>query len=91
MPGTLFSLGVRVAPDDATVSSTIGWMQQWSAFGQFAGPPLAAWVAARVGGWDMTWTVTGALAVAGMAIAAAIARFLAGHGAGAPTAARGTP
>jgi hypothetical protein len=30
-----------------TVSTTVGWMQQWSAFGQFAGPPLVAWAAAR--------------------------------------------
>jgi CP family cyanate transporter-like MFS transporter len=79
VPGTLFSLAVRVAPDDSTVSSTVGWMQQWSAFGQFVGPPLAAWAAARAGGWHLTWWVTGAFALAGMAIAAGMARFLAGH------------
>jgi predicted MFS family arabinose efflux permease len=81
IPGTLFSLAVRVAPDEGSVSTTVGWMQQWSAFGQFAGPPLAAWAAARAGGWHVTWWVTGAFALAGMAIAAAIGRFLAGHGA----------
>jgi MFS family permease len=91
VPGTLFSLGVRVAPDDTTVSTTVGWMQQWSAFGQFAGPPMAAWVAARVGGWDMTWTVTGGFALAGMAIAAGISRFLAAHGAASAAAAQGAP
>jgi MFS transporter, CP family, cyanate transporter len=79
VPGTLFSLAVRVAPDDSTVSSTVGWMQQWSAFGQFVGPPLAAWAAARAGGWHLTWWVTGAFALAGMGIAAGMARFLAGH------------
>ena len=47
IPGTLFSLAVRVAPDEGSVSTTVGWMQQWSAFGQFAGPPLAAWGGAR--------------------------------------------
>lgn len=88
VPGTLFSLAVRVAPDDATVSSTVGWMQQWSAFGQFAGPPLAAWAAARAGGWHVIWWVTAGFALAGMGIAAAIARFLAGHPAHAPTAAQ---
>jgi hypothetical protein len=87
----LFSLGVRVAPDDTTVSTTVGWMQQWSAFGQFAGPPMAAWVAARVGSWDMTWTVTGGFALAGMAIAAGIARFLAGQGSASAAAAQGAP
>ena len=45
VPGTLFSVAVRLAPDERTVSTTVGWMQQWSAIGQFAGPPLAAWVA----------------------------------------------
>ncbi|HEY0825665.1 MAG TPA: MFS transporter [Ramlibacter sp.] len=79
VPGTLFSLAVRLAPDEGTVSSTVGWMQQWSAFGQFAGPPLAAWAAARAGGWHVTWWVTAGFALAGMCVAAAIARFLAGH------------
>jgi MFS family permease len=77
VPGTLFSLGVRVAPDDSTVSTTVGWMQQWSAFGQFVGPPLAAWAAARAGGWHVMWWVTASCALAGMGIAAGMARFLA--------------
>jgi len=91
IPGTLFSLAVRVAPDDSTVSTTVGWMQQWSAFGQFAGPPLAAWVAARAGGWHAIWWVTAGFALAGMGIAAVITRFLAGHVPGAHTAARPAP
>lgn len=90
IPGTLFSLAVRVAPEEGAVSSTVGWMQQWSAFGQFAGPPLAAWAAARAGGWHATWWVTGAFALAGLGIAAAIARLLAGHAAAQPTASRGS-
>lgn len=88
VPGTLFSLAVRVAPDEGTLSSTVGWMQQWSAFGQFAGPPLAAWAAARAGGWHVIWWVTAGFACAGMLVAAAIARFLAGHPARAPTPAQ---
>lgn len=87
VPGTLFSVAVRVAPDDSTVSTTVGWMQQCSAIGQFAGPPLAAWAAARAGSWDVMWTVTGALALAGMGVAAAIARFLLRHAAPARAAA----
>ncbi|MBC5784544.1 MFS transporter [Ramlibacter sp. USB13] len=79
VPGTLFSVAVRVAPDDTTVSSTVGWVQQLSAFGQFVGPPFAAWVAARMGGWHVIWWVTGAFALAGMGMAHAISRFLAGH------------
>lgn len=76
VPGTLFSVAVRVAPDDSTVSTTVGWMQQWSSFGQFAGPPLAAWAAARAGSWDVVWWITGTLALAGLALASAIQRFL---------------
>ncbi|MDB5954475.1 MFS transporter [Ramlibacter sp.] len=91
VPGTLFSLAVRVAPDESTVSTTVGWMQQCSALGQFAGPPLAGWVAARAGGWQATCWVTGAFALAGMGVATAMARFLAGPGRRAPAAARGSP
>jgi MFS family permease len=82
VPGTLFSVGVRVAPDEATVSTTVGWLGQLSAFGQFVGPPLAAWTAARAGGWHAIWWVTGAMALVGVGIAQAISRFLAGHSAG---------
>jgi CP family cyanate transporter-like MFS transporter len=86
VPGTLFSVGVRLAPDDSTVSSTVGWMQQWSAIGQFAGPPLAAWLAVRNGGWESTWQVTAAFAVVGMVLAAGIGRLLhrKGHASAAP-------
>lgn len=91
IPGTLFSLAVRVAPDDSTVSTTIGWMQQWSALGQFVGPPVAAWAAARAGGWHVTWWVTGGFALAGMAVAAWIARFLAGHPSSASAGVRSAP
>ena len=76
IPGTLFSLAVRLAPGDDTISTTVGWMQQWSAAGQFAGPPLVAWVAGAAGGWQWTWTVTGACSVIGLALAAQIARAL---------------
>jgi MFS family permease len=76
VPGTLFSLAVRAAPDERTVSTTVGWMQQWSSFGQFSGPPLAAWLVARTGGWDAIWWITVSLALAGMGTAAALARLL---------------
>ncbi|MEJ5991467.1 MFS transporter [Ramlibacter sp. PS3R-8] len=77
VPGTLFSLALRMAPDDGTVSTTVGWMQQWSAFGQFVGPPLAAWAAARAGHWEWTWAITGAFAMAGLALTSAIIHLLA--------------
>ena len=69
VPGTLFSLAVTLAPGANTVSTTVGWMQQCSALGQFASPPLVALVASRAGGWHWTWVVTGALAVLGLLVA----------------------
>jgi CP family cyanate transporter-like MFS transporter len=69
IPGTLFSLAVRFAPGEGTASTTVGWMQQCSALGQFAGPPLVAWMAIQTGGWEWTWVVTGAAAVAGLVLA----------------------
>lgn len=72
VPSTLFYLATRVAPSDDTVSTTVGWMQQWSAFGQFVGPPMAAWMAAWAGGWHLTAAVTGACAVAGALVALSV-------------------
>jgi MFS family permease len=76
IPGSLFSIALRLAPSEDTVSTTVGYMQQWSAFGQFAGPPLVAWVAASVGGWQWTWLVTGALCAGGILLAQLIAQVL---------------
>jgi MFS family permease len=67
--GTLFASAMRLAPSEGTLSTTVGYMQQWSAFGQFAGPPLVAWVAASVGGWQWTWVVTASLSLAGAVLA----------------------
>ena len=75
IPGTLFSLAVRVAPGEHTLSSTLGWVQQWSAAGQFIGPPIVAWVAGQVGGWHLTWLATGACSLLGLVLTAVIARL----------------
>jgi MFS family permease len=76
IPGTLFSMAVRLAPSDGTVSTTVGYMQQWSALGQFAGPPLVAWIAAWAGGWQWTWVVTAALCALGAVLAHLMAQNL---------------
>lgn len=78
IPGTLFSLAVRLAPSERTVSTTVGWTQQWAATGQFAGPPLVAWVASGVGGWQWTWAVTGACSLLGLGLAWRLGRLLKG-------------
>jgi MFS family permease len=69
IPGTLFGLAVKLAPDNDTVSTTVGWMQQFSALGQFLGPPVVAWVATLAGGWHWTWVVTGASSLLGVVLA----------------------
>ena len=70
VPATLFVLALRLAPGPGTVSTTVGLMQQASALGQFCAPPLVAWLAHRMGGWQWTWAVTLACALAGIALAA---------------------
>ena len=69
IPATLFSLAIRLAPSLDTVSTTVGWVQQWSALGQFAGPPLVAWVAVQAGGWQWTGWVTSACCAIGLLLA----------------------
>lgn len=76
IPATLFSLAVRLAPSEQTLSSSVGWMQQWSALGQFCGPPLVAWVASRSGGWQWTWVATGACSLLGLWLASRIGVLL---------------
>ena len=79
VPATLFALAVRLAPGERTVSTTVGWMQQWSSFGQFAGPPAVAWLASVAGGWQFTWLATGACSAAGLLLTALLARRLRLH------------
>jgi MFS family permease len=69
VPGTLYTLAVRVAPNEHTISSTVGWMQQWSALGQFTGPPLVAATVVWAATWNYTWCITMVCALAGMALA----------------------
>ena len=68
IPATCFFLAVSFAPNAQTTSSTIGWVQQGSAMGQFFGAPLVAWVVSLLGGWQWAWVATAGLAIAGIAI-----------------------
>lgn len=69
IPATLFTTAMQLAPSTSTVSTTVGFMQQWSCVGQFAGPPLVAAVAMSMGGWQFTWMVTGSMCVLGCLLA----------------------
>jgi len=84
IPATLFALALRVAPGPGALSTTVGWVQQWSALGQFAGPPLVAWVASRAGGWQWTWVATGSCSLAGLLLTLAIAHLLQRRARGGP-------
>ncbi len=74
IPATLFTSAMRLAPSQNTVSTSVGFMQQWSCLGQFAGPPLVAAVATAMGGWQWTWAITGVFCAAGWGLAALIQR-----------------
>lgn len=77
VPATLFAMAVRLSPGEDMVSTTVGFVQQWSALGQFLGPPAVAAVAAALGGWQGTWWVTGGCCVAGALCVGWIARLIA--------------
>lgn len=69
VPGTLFVLAPALAPGQRTTSTTVGWMLQGSALGQVCGPPLAAALATRAGGWQWTWVFTAACCLFGALLA----------------------
>jgi cyanate permease len=76
IPGTLFALAVRVAQHDKAVPAVVGWTLQCSAFGQFIGPPVAAWWTSHHGGWSQTWVTTASAAAVGLLLALALGRAL---------------
>lgn len=80
VPGTLFVLAPTLAPGPRTTSTTVGWMLQWAALGQVCGPPLAAAIATRAGGWHWTWVFAAACSLFG----ALLATRMTAHGPSAP-------
>ncbi|WP_328515333.1 MFS transporter [Marinobacterium marinum] len=76
IPGVLFSLAVRLAPDSSVISTAVGWMLQLSALGQLVTPPMIGALAAWAGGWQLTWLATGCLSVLGALLVTRVARLL---------------
>ena len=74
IPATMFVVALAVAPTPYTGTTTIGWMQQGSSMGQFAGPPIVAWVVSVGGGWEYTWLATAAFALMGIGLAVLLDR-----------------
>lgn len=76
VPGGIFGLTPRLAPSEPTISTTVGWIQQWSSAGQVAGPPIVAWIATVLGGWQWTWAVSLLCCATGLALAIRMTTFL---------------
>lgn len=66
IPGSLFYVSVQFTPTPDTLSTSVGWIQQWSSIGQFSGPPLLALAVSWAGQWSVSWVVTGILAILGL-------------------------
>lgn len=79
IPGTLFGIAVRLAPGADTVSTSVGWMQQWSASGQFVGPPIVAALVVLTGGWSSSWWFTMSCCAAGGGVALWVAHLWSGR------------
>lgn len=74
IPATCFVLAVSFAPTPQTTSSTVGWVQQCSAMGQFVGAPVVAWVVSLFGGWQWAWVATMAFALCGLVMVFLLSR-----------------
>ncbi|WP_353742635.1 MFS transporter [Pseudomonas fluorescens] len=74
IPGTLFMIAVSVAPNERTVSTAVGWVQQISSMGMFVMPPLLAKLAGWAGGWHWTWIASGLVSLIGLLLATGLAK-----------------
>ncbi|MCD1125445.1 MFS transporter [Jinshanibacter sp. LJY008] len=73
-PATLFNLAVKVTPSAQNIPVTIGWLQQWISFGQFAGPIIVALVVEYTQGWGSVWLLTGVWGVLGIVLSYLLCR-----------------
>jgi len=74
IPGTMFATVPFYAPSQATISTTVGMMQQGSSLGQLLLPPAVAALAQYTGGWTSIWIATAAAAMVTVAIGWEMAR-----------------
>ena len=73
-PATLFNLAVKVTPSAQNIPVTIGWLQQWISFGQFAGPIIVALLVDYTQGWRSVWVLTGAWGALGIILSYLLCR-----------------
>jgi CP family cyanate transporter-like MFS transporter len=79
IPGGIFGLAPTLAPSEPTISTTVGWIQQWSSGGQVIGPPVVAWLATVLGGWQWTWAFSLSCCLVGVALATRLSAFAGTH------------
>jgi MFS transporter, CP family, cyanate transporter len=75
IPSSLFALAMRHAPHDGLAAGTLGWMQQVSAAGQFAGPWTVATLASATGQWHWTAAFSASCGVLGLGLVVWISRL----------------
>lgn len=74
IPAILFILSVKSAPNNETIATAVGFVQQFSSLGMLLIPPFIAKVAYVAGGWNFTWIITGLAAIIGLLLATHVAR-----------------
>lgn len=55
VPAVMTRLTLEVTPSQGSMTASMGLMQQIFNLGNFAGPPLLAWMVTLAGGWHATW------------------------------------
>ncbi|MEU3847437.1 MFS transporter [Micrococcus terreus] len=73
IPATLTRIAVDVAPEDGSPAAVMGLMQQIYNAANLVGPIILAAIATASGGWRLSWTMTLAASLIGIALAV---RFL---------------
>lgn len=76
IPGVTFAYSVYLAPSAQTVPTTIAWVQELSALGQFCLPPIVGALVMWWGGWQHAWIVCMCLGMVGMVCAALMQRLI---------------
>lgn len=74
IPSTLFAMAVHFAPNLKSSSASVGWVMQWSAIGQFSGPPLIAYLASQMGSWNYSWWITSTASAIGISLSFLLSR-----------------
>lgn len=70
IPASITRIAVDVAPPDGSASAVMGLMIQVYNAANFLGPVVLTSIATAVGGWHLSWVMTGASALLGLVLAA---------------------